>query len=271
MKKEKKHTGIKILLSLMFIIISLYIYGRFINPYSLTVKEVPIIDNKLNTDYNGLKIVHFSDLHYGRTTNEDTLKKLVKEINELNADIIIFTGDLFDYKNINNKSKETVTKYLSKINTNLFKFACLGDYDLKNENTIKDILEESNFNILDNSSKLVYYNSPTPINFIGLTNIEDINNLYDNDYYNITLIHQPDLVKDLKNTPLVFAGHSLGGQIRIPFIGGLRKKDGAQTYLESYHQVNDTKLYISNGIGTEDLSLRFFNTPSITLYRLYTK
>lgn len=271
MKKESKHIGIKILFSLIIIIVCFYLYGRFINPSSLKVNEIAIIDNKLNSDYNGLKIVQFSDLHYGRTTNEDTLKKLVKEINELKPDIIIFTGDLFDNKNISNKNEEIVTKYLNQIEASIFKFACLGDYDLKNENTIKGILEKSDFIILDNESQLVYYESTTPINFIGLTNEEKINELYDNEYFNITIMHEPDLVKKLENTSIAFAGHSLGGQFRIPFIGGLRKKDGAKTYIESYHQVNNIKLYISNGLGTEDISLRFFNTPSITLYRLYSK
>lgn len=271
MKKESKHIGIKILFSFIIIIVCFYLYGRFINPNSFKVKEIAITDNKLNSDYNGLKIVHFSDLHYGRTTNIDTLKKLVKEINELKPDIVIFTGDIFDNKNISNKDNEIITEYLNNIEAKLFKFACLGDYDLKNENTIKGILENSNFILLDNSSELVYYESSTPINFIGLTNEDNINELYNNDYFNITIMHKPDLVKKLENTSIAFAGHSLGGQFRIPFIGGLRKKDGAETYMEAYHKVNNTKLYISNGIGTEDISLRFFNTPSITLYRLYSK
>jgi len=45
--------------------------------------------------------------------------------------------------------------------------------------------------------------------------------------------------------------------------------DGAKTYIESYYEVNNQKLYISNGIGTQDISFRFLNKPSITLYRLY--
>lgn len=271
MKKEKKHIGIKILFSFIIIIVCFYLYGRFINPYSFKVNEIAIKENKLNEDYNGLKIVQFSDLHYGRTTNEDTLKKLVQEINELKPDIIIFTGDLFDNKNISAKNEEIVTKYLSEINAKIFKFACLGDYDLKNKNTNIGILEKSDFIVLDNESKLMYYESTTPINFIGITNEDKINELYDNEYFNITIMHEPDLVTKLENTPLAFAGHSLGGQFRIPLIGGIRKKDGAKTYIESYHKVNNTQLYISNGLGTEDISLRFFNTPSITLYRLYSE
>ena len=214
MEKEKKHIGIKIFCILIILGVITYLYARYLNPYWLKTYEIPIYNENLNSAYNGFKIAQFSDLHYGRTTDEETLKKVIKELNNLNADIIIFTGDLFD-------------------------------------------------------SKPTDEESTTPLNFIGLTNTKDIDELYNNDYFNITLIHEPDLIKDLTNTKIVFAGHSLGGQIKIPFYGGIRKIDGASTYFESFYQVNDISLYISNGLGTQDYSLRFFNTPSITLYRLY--
>ena len=137
-------------------------------------------------------------------------------------------------------------------------------------NEYKTIIEESNFTLLDNSNKLIYHNSSTPLNFIGLSSLTELNELYTNEYFNITLIHEPDQAPLIKNSPLIFAGHSLGGQFRIPLIGGLRKKVGAQTYIDSYYEINNSnKMYISNGIGTEDYSFRFFNKPSITLYRIY--
>ena len=268
MEKEKKHIGIKIFCILIILSVITYLYARYLNPYWLKTYEIPIYNENLNSAYNGFKIAQFSDLHYGRTTDEETLKKVTKELNNLNADIIIFTGDLFDSKPTDEETK-ILTKYLKKINTNLAKFAIIGDYDSKYLTTYTKILEESNFTLLDNSSKLIYNKSTTPLNFIGLTNTKDIDELYNNDYFNITLIHEPDLIKDLTNTQIVFAGHSLGGQIKIPFYGGIRKIDGASTYFESFYQVNDISLYISNGLGTQDYSLRFFNTPSITLYRLY--
>lgn len=271
MKKEKenKHIIFKIFAIIIIIITITFLYARYINTKGLTIKEIPIYDTNLPTDYNGFKIAHFSDIHFGRTTNEQDLKKVVKEINNLNADIVIFTGDLFDKKNITQKEVELFTKHLSEINAKLFKFAVPGDYDLDYLNTYINILNASNFIYLDNSSKLIYQNSSSPLNIIGLKNIENINKLYNNSYYNITLIHKPDLASSITNTNLVFAGHSLGGQIKIPFIGGLRKKEGAKTYTEEFYQLDNTKLYISNGIGTEDFSFRSFNKPSITLYRLY--
>jgi len=270
-KKYKTKKGVKIFSILIILIVSFYLYGRYINTSTLKVYEKAIYNDKLPIEYNGLKIAHFSDLHYGRTTNEEMLKKVVKEINELNADIVIFTGDLVDNSEINKDNKKILTKYLNNIDAKLFKFAIIGDYDKKYIDDYKNILTESNFILLDNENKLVYYNSNKPINFIGLTNINDIDKLYTENNFNITLIHKPDLIKNIEKSNIVFAGHSLGGQIRIPFIGGIKKIDGANTYIDEYYKINGIETYISNGIGTQHISIRMFNSPSITLYRLYNK
>ncbi len=268
-ENKKKHpifTFISILIILIFVI---FLYGYYIEPYNLKIKEIPIYNKSLIKDYNGLKIAHFSDLHYGRTTNEKELKKIVNELNKLRPDIVIFTGDLFDSKKLAEDNAQLVTKYFNQIEANLAKYAIIGDYDTKYLPTYNTILENSSFTLLDNEANLIYYKSTTPINIIGLTDTSNIKDLYDNDYFNITIIHKPDDVSKLSNTKLVFAGHSLGGQIKIPFLGGIKKISGANKYLEEHYKIKDIDLYISNGLGTQDFSFRLFNTPSITLYRLY--
>lgn len=267
--KIKPRRMVKILFLVIIILFLLFLYARYINTTGLVVKEMAVIDNAMNEAYNGLKIVQFSDIHYGRTTHQDDLKKLVQSINELNPDILIFTGDLFDSDKISDEDVKLMSDCLSELQARLFKFAVIGDYDQQYMDTYHLIMSDSGFTILDNTSKLVYDNALEPINFVGLTSTSDIQSLYDNDYFTITIMHQPDMIQDLPNSNIVFAGHSLGGQIKIPFIGGIIKKDGARTYLNDYYKVDDMQLYISNGIGTENFGFRLFNKPSITLYRLY--
>ena len=267
--KIKPRRIVKILFLIIIIFFLLFLYARYINTKGLVVNEEAIVDEAMNEAYNGLKIVHFSDIHYGRTTDQDDMEKLVQSINELNPDILIFTGDLFDDDKISDEDTKLMSDYLSKLQARLFKFAVIGDYDQQYIDTYHLIMNDSDFTILDNTSKLVYDKALEPINFVGLTNTSDIQSLYDNKYFTITIMHQPDMVQDLPNSNIVFAGHSLGGQIKIPFIGGIITKDGARTYLNDYYKVDGMQLYISNGIGTENFSFRLFNKPSITLYRLY--
>ena len=267
--KVKPRRGVKILFFLIILFVLLFLYARYINTSGFIVKEVAIIDEEMDANYNGFKIVHFSDLHYGRTTFEEDLNKIVEEINKLEPDVIVFTGDLFDTDSVSDEDVRLVTRYLEKLEARLFKFAIIGDYDKRYLEAYQTILNDSHFLLLDNTSKPVYDNSAVPINFVGLTNTKDIDTLYENNYFTITLVHEPDSIHNIQSSNIVLAGHSLGGQIKIPFIGGIIKKDGASTYINDYYEVNQMKLYISNGIGTQDFSFRLFNKPSITLYRLY--
>lgn len=268
-KTYKPRKKVKIIAFIIIIIIAIIIYGRYVNTTGLVVYEKAIYNEALPISYNGLKIAQFSDLHYGRTTTKENLKKVITELNKLNADIIIFTGDLFDNQNNDEKTIKFLTEQLNNIKAKLFKFAIIGDYDELYLDTYKNILKNSNFILLDNEIKKVYYNSRIPINIIGLTNTNNYEKLYNDKEFNITLIHKPDLGATINKSNLTFAGHSLGGQIKIPFLDGIKKIDGAITYINSYYKVNNNDLYISSGIGTQDISVRLFNKPSIILYRLY--
>ncbi len=266
--KIKARRSVVLLFWLVLFILILFIYARYINTHGFVVNEIAIIDKSLDDSYNGFKIVHFSDIHFGRTIFEEDLKNIVDEINLLKPDVIVFTGDLFDDKNIVEKNEDLVMKYFKKLEARLFKFAIIGDYDKKYLDSYEKILDNSDFILLDNNFKLVYDDCSYPINFVGLSDTK-IDNLDNNNYFTITLLHQPDLVKNVSNSNIILAGHSLGGQIKIPFLGGIIKKDGANNYINEYYNVDKQKLYISNGLGTENFSFRLFNKPSINLYRLY--
>ena len=129
--KVKPRIGVKILFIFILICFLLFIYARYINTSGFVTHEVAVIDEALPQDYNGFKVVHFSDLHYGRTTFEENLKKIVEEINYLSPDVIVFTGDLFDSDSIPDEDIKIVTKYLEQLEARLYKFAVIADYDQK--------------------------------------------------------------------------------------------------------------------------------------------
>ncbi len=278
-----------IIIVVIIIIISLgLLYSRFIATKGLKVKEYKIINNKIIDEYHGLKIVHISDIHYGSTVSETELINIVDKINETNPDIVVLTGDLLDERLEYNK--EIIVRELSRINSKIGKFAISGNHDIPIEE-FNDIINKSGFKNLNDTYELIYMDSNKPIIISGISsNYQDnsnigvktekfdtyIANLKADDIrpiYSILLIHEPDFIDnlDLSKYDLILAGHSHGGQIRLPIIGKIYTPKGSLKYYDEYYKINNTDLYISSGLGTSKYKFRLFNRPSINFYRITNK
>lgn len=284
-EEEKKEHPIlkKIIITLIIIILSLTIYINLIGTKFIEVKEYKLQTTLLPISFNGLKIVHFSDIHYGTTINSNELKNMVDKINQLKPDIIFFTGDLID-KNIkiDDKTKQEIIDILSKLECKEYKYAIYGDEDYSNDN-YKEIIEASNFKLLDNESTLLYYKNNTPIQITGYNAIDTtpdysiinnpINEIETNNLYKIVLVHEPDAYINIKdyNPNLILSGNTLGNLINITGIKNLFMNKNATKYYEEYYNENNTDIYISTGLGTSNYKIRFNNRPSFNLYRIYTQ
>lgn len=256
---------------LILIIFLIFAYAKFIEPTNLKINEYLITNSKIPSSFDGTKIIHFSDVLYEDEKDYTLFAKAIKQIQDSKPDIIIFTGDLIKNK-INDQTQEKLTILLNDLKPSLYKYAILGDND---DDTVKTILETSNFIILENSSEYLFNEGPEPILIAGGNNLTNESNLNDENItynYKIAITHTPDNFDNLKkNYDLVLAGHSLGGEIRIPFIGALIKKDGAQKYTDATYHKDETNMYVSFGMGIEKTGLRLFNKPSINIYRIYSK
>lgn len=272
---------LKWLFIITLIIISIIIYARYIGTLGLITKEYTIKDTNLPSDFDGLKIVHFSDLHYNRAINITKLNKVVKEINNINPDIVVFTGDLIDKdSNLTDNDYIELSNILNKINAKYGKYAILGNHDIGEykDSVIKTYIN-SNFTFLDNDHDIIYSKNNERI-FIGgispiTNNTSDINKTLNVENiasdYKIILIHEPDLTDDIvKNyqVNLILAGHSHNGQIRLPIIGAIYTPPYAKKYYDEYYKIDNTNLYISSGIGVSTINYRLFNHPSINFYRI---
>ena len=283
-RKEIVLTSLKIITVLIIVTIIFYLYTTYISSKLISVNEERISNEKIPESFNGLKIIQISDIHYGSTIFLQDIKKLVSLINDRNPDLVVFTGDLIN-KNYNLKSKEQekLIYQLKKINSTIGKYAIMGEQDNEKFTTI---MNQSNFTILNNSYDLIYKNSNQPILLIGLnssiTKNIDIDKGYEyfsnpthnSNIYTITLLHEPDNVDEINkkySTDLFLAGHSHNGQINIPYIGGIIKKDGAEKYINKFYELPNSKLFISSGIGTTDNGFRLFCRPSINFFRLSSK
>ena len=78
------------------IIFFIYIYARFIEPYSIETKTPKITSEFISDELSNIKIVQFSDTHISEYYTLENLMNTVEKINNLNPDIVFFTGDLID-------------------------------------------------------------------------------------------------------------------------------------------------------------------------------
>lgn len=264
---------------ILTIILSLLVYSRFIGTTGLKTNEIPIETNNIMKNYNGLKIVHFSDIHYKKVITNKRVKQLISEINRIKPDIVLFTGDLIDknYK-IDNQEINFLIEELSKIKSTYGNYAIIGDND-KEIDTIKNIYIQSNFKLLNNEETIIYNSNNEKISLIGLNtlsynkdNIKKLIEKKEPDTYRIVLLHEPDYIKDLlnNNIDLILSGHSINGSINIPLIKNILLPKGAKKYYKTYYKIDNTTIYISNGIGVNNINFRLFNHPSINFYRFKT-
>lgn len=242
-----------------------FIYGKYINIKGLDIKEYEITSNKITEGFDGIKIVQFSDILYYEKSDIKEIKNLVKSINNENANIVVFTGDLI----LENIDISKVIEEIKNIKAD-YKYAVLGD---KDNDAIKNNLENIGFTVLDKNYDYVFNKDINPIKIMDLNNFDEsvLNNEDEiTPSFTIGLIHKPDEFEKLKNYDIdvILAGHSLGGQIRLPFWGATLKRDGASIYTNDYYNENNTRLYVSFGIGTNPPHIRTFNKPSINVYRL---
>ena len=275
---------LKWLFIIIVFIIGIVLYARFVGTMGLTTKEYVIMDKNVPDNFDGLKIVHFSDLHYNRAISLNKVKSIVNEINDINPDIVVFTGDLIDRDAIiSDNDYDELANILGNIKSKYGKYAVIGNHDYeKDKDGVIKVFHKADFKYLENSYEIIYNKENEKIFIGGLGNVthnqEDISKMmeYFNDEgnkidYKIILVHEPDIadniVKDYK-VNLILAGHSHNGQVRLPIIGAIYKPPYAKNYYDNYYNLDGTNLYISSGIGVSTINYRLFNHPSINFYRI---
>lgn len=273
--KKKTNIFIKIGFFLLLLFILIYIDFHFIEPEIITVEEYAITSNKVTENYNGLKIIQFSDIQFGRITNEKELKKVVNKINETKPDIIVFTGDMLsDYITLSDDNKNFLKDTLKELNASLGKYAVTGDKDYTDIDFYKELCETAGFKILNKETIPIYYKGNTPIYITGIASLQEEKDMLwhteSNNNYQILLVHEPiRFNENYKYTDLTLSGHSMGGVIRIPFLNGILKDENSSTYEKGRYDKENSTLFVNPGIGSDKVNGRFLNHPTIYLYRLY--
>ena len=276
---------LKFFLGLILVITLIIIYARYVGTMGFITKEYTIYNKDIPNSYDGLKIVHFSDIHYNRAITSKKIDDIVSEINLINPDIVVFTGDLIDKDvSLTDSDFKFLANAFSKISVKYGKYAVLGNHDYNEKDKVIQVFNDSDFKYLENSYDIIYnqYSDKIFIGGIGnvsynLDNVDKTMEYFNsnNDItYRIMLTHEPDIsdtIVDNYNVSLILGGHSHNGQVRIPGIGAVYTPNGAKKYYDEYYDLNGTPLYVSSGIGVSMLNYRLFNKPSINFYRVNKK
>lgn len=251
-------------------------YGFYEARRKAKIVEVDIPLKNLPDNFNGFRIVQFSDLHVGPTIRKNFVEMIVKQISELNADMIVFTGDLVD-GNVDNLKNDV--KPLIELNAQFGKYFVTGNHEyysgvLPWVKKAKDL----GFDVLNNENRIIEKNNQK-INLAGVTDISGGNfrpehksdpvkalTGTETDSVKILLAHQPRSIFEAANAgyDLQLSGHTHGGQM-IPWQFLTRL---AQPYMEGLYKHDNTWIYVNKGTGYWGPPLRIGAQSEITVLRL---
>lgn len=257
---------------------------------SIVVTQSNFVSEKLPDAFDQFKIVQISDLH-NKVFGKDQ-EKLLEKVRTQMPDSILITGDLIDQRKYNLHQAMIFVRGAVKIAPVYYVSgnheAWSGHYE-----TIENSLIEAGVIVLDNSEIDVIKGVDT-IKIMGVSDPDFLTSNYfegtdasllektlnewsfdENGSFRILLSHRPELfdVYQGANIDLVFSGHAHGGQIRLPFVGGLVAPD--QGFLPKYtsgsYTEGSTTMYVSRGLGNSIVPQRLFNRPEIVVVTLRSK
>ena len=174
-KKLLKIVSVLILLAL--IVAGVFFYSIYISVDRVNLSYQTISSSKIPEDMNDLKIAFISDIKYNEYMNKERLTSMISKLNTTGADVVIFGGDMFSNpqtKAPDSQMSKDLTTILKSIDAPLGKFAVLGDEDLANDKTkkiVSQILYDSDFEILSDTSIRLRNKGDSSISLIGLNNM----------------------------------------------------------------------------------------------------
>ncbi|OQR56615.1 metallophosphoesterase [Bacillus sp. CDB3] len=251
----------------------------------ISVSEIKITSSKIPSSFKGFKILQLSDLHnkmFG--DNQDVLIKKVKSIQ---PDIITITGDLIDSKSYDAEVSLQVVRELVKeypvyfVTGNHEKWS--GQYnsletELKKHHVT--VLRNEHINIQKDGQEIYLLGIDDPEFTSGNHNegsivkneIAKAKNEVNPDGYKVLLSHRPEFlnVYTEEKIDLVLSGHAHGGQVRLPFIGGLVAPNQGilPKYTAGLYEKQSTSMIVSRGLGNSTIPQRIFNRPEIVVVQL---
>lgn len=273
------------------------LWGMINGAYDYRVRKVKLTSHKLPKAFDGFRIVQISDIHSGSFLNTEHLKKAVQLINDQQADVVLFTGDL-----VNNKSEEALPhmENLKKISARHGVFSTLGNHDYgdyvewdspeakrQNLSTLINIHKSMGWDILMDEHRVIERDG-SHLALIGVQNwsahmrfpkygsMELATKNINYGAFNILMSHDPshwraEILDKYKEVDIMLAGHTHGFQFGIE-IPGFKWSPVQYIYKEwaGLYREGNRFLYVNRGLGFLGYPGRVGILPEITVIDLHS-
>ena len=239
------------------------------------ITETDIWLRRLPAAFDGLRIVHLTDIHHSLYTPLEEVQRAVHLANLLRPDLVALTGD---YVTLSPVYIWPVAQALGKLRARLGVFAVLGNHDFQvDPDEITRALMARHIRVLRNS----HFALRSRAGSLWMVGVDDLWWSADDlpgalrsvpaREAKILLCHNPVGIHEAAKhgVDLVLSGHTHGGQVRLPLVGSVygRSKFG-ERFVEGWNRVNGTQIYVSRGIGKVLVPLRLGCPSEIACLRL---
>ncbi|MES2829994.1 MAG: metallophosphoesterase [Bacteroidota bacterium] len=225
----------------------------------------------------GLKFIQISDLHI-KSVNWQ-LKALAKKVNALKPDLIFITGDAVEDAD----HLTVLDQFLSLLDHNLKKVAITGNWEYwggVNLSVLNSLYQKHNCDLLINQAKQYQFRGYSVLvtgtdDFVGgSADISKALQEFKPSDCHIVLNHCPQYAEIIASqltvqtkANAILAGHTHGGQVNlfgfVPFV-----PPGSGDYLKGWYTIGATDMYVSKGIGTSLLPVRFGARAEVAVFTI---
>lgn len=256
---------------------ALMVYGTLIEPFRLQVTRLEVASDKLSNPGISLRIVQLSDLHVERLTRRD--RALPELVAGLAPDLIVLTGDFLNTSYSEDpRALEELMVLLAQLHAPAGIYAIWGTIEVDLPELLRPVLEELGIVVLQDEAIEVSV-AGASLWLMGPSCSRDLvadgamlRNLLaaaPQGAFTLLLYHTPDLMPQALalGVDLYLAGHTHGGQWRLPGFGALLTSSTHwKRYEAGHYREGETHLYVSRGLGMEGFGTpraRFFCPPEV--------
>lgn len=256
----------------------LLLYAWAVEPNWIEVTRHEVWFKNLPEEFDGLVVAHLSDLHMREYGARE--RRVLEKLAEAKPDVIAVTGDF----TLEGSDPSAIRRFLEDLRKQKPAFgiwAVLGNHDhwsppAANDGAVRKFFSDTGVALLVNEWGRIGKNLDTLTMvgvddpFTGYDNLGDALRGTQRTPFAILLTHSPQMFMkaDLTKFDLVLTGHTHGGQVRLPGLGPLWLPAGSEGYDSGWFYGVNTQMYVTRGVGTSILPIRFLCRPEIALITL---